>query len=80
MGSISLFFFRNVAKLHKIKDQVSEGKRIQMLMEVGASCVVMDVFELKIDFEERQNVLIQNIMNLIEFDSPRFLIKEIGAP
>ena len=40
----------------------------------------MEILEVKVDFEERGHVLIRSIINLIEFESPRFLIKEVGTP
>lgn len=39
----------------------------------------MEIFEIRLDFEERGNILIQSVLNLIEFESHRFLIKEVGG-
>lgn len=58
---------------------VSDTQRRHKIHEVGAACLLMEIFEVEGDFEERGNYLVRSILNLIEFQSKRCLIKELGS-
>ena len=61
--------------LNKIKGIASETERNHKLHSIAAASLLMDVF--KLDPETNLSILTQNILNLVEFENPRFLIQEV---
>ena len=80
MDRISNQVFKQITKLWKIKSIVSQDERTHKLQQIGATCILINIFDLDIESynKEEFSIITQNILNLIEFESPRFLIQEMS--
>ena len=54
----------------------SEAQRMQKVHELGAVSILMDILEIGYFEEDTFNIFLQNLQNLIEFQSQRVMIQE----